>query len=457
MSATEQEVPAAPREGQADAAGGLPAASVSESVRVLVAGVVPALVRGLFSPGRLAMKLLTQIDADSRTISILSAIRRKYDGDGIRLLRGRVVVLWGARAIHQVLDNSAYEYASDSGAKAKGMSHFQPDALTLSHGDEWEDRRAFNEAVLASREQVHPDADRFLAVVDDELRRLHLATVLQWSDWERLFDHVTLRVIFGDRARDEQRVTDLLEKLMGEANRLVGLSQSDDYYELYGALERQLRDPPRQSLIGRFAEAPHTDRTRVVQQIPHWMFAMRDTLGINCYRALAAIVADPEIEQRVRQELEGKDLSDPAAVDGLRYLGGCLQEAMRLWPTSPLLARETTRETTLAGERLKPGTQVMMLNVFNHRDPEHVEDADALNPERWADSEPDYRFNHLSNGSQDCPGAPLVLLLGKALIAGMLERYSVQLAQPRLDPGRPLPHTFDFYETRFIVGPRGQT
>jgi cytochrome P450 len=99
----------------------------------------------------------------------------------------------------------------------------------------------------------------------------------------------------------------------------------------------------------------------------------------------------------------------------------------------------------------------MLLNVFNHRDPEHVEDADRLNPQRWADGEPDYRFNHLSNGSQDCPGAPLVLLLGKAVIGGLLDRYSVELEGPRLDPGQPLPHMFDFYEARFSARSRGQT
>ena len=46
---------------------------------------------------------------------------------------------------------------------------------------------------------------------------------------------------------------------MGEANRLVGLSPSDDYYEFYGRLEQRLRDPEPGSLIARFADAPHTD------------------------------------------------------------------------------------------------------------------------------------------------------------------------------------------------------
>jgi cytochrome P450 len=130
---------------------------------------------------------------------------------------------------------------------------------------------------------------------------------------------------------------------------------------------------------------------------------------------------------------------------------------MRLWPTTPLLARETTRETTLAGEQLEEGTQVMLLNVFNHRDAEHVEDADRCRPERWSDDTHDYRFNHLSNGSQDCPGGPLVLLLGKAVLAQMLARYSFELERPKLGSSESLPHSFDFYGARFSVQPRSRS
>jgi cytochrome P450 len=457
MTATQSQ-PAPARSSEATAtAGGLPAASLPEALSILLTGVVPALVRGLFAPRRWAMKLLTALDAEDRTVSVLSGVRRKHDGQGVRLLGGRLVVLWGEGAIKDVLDRSADVYASDSGAKGKGMSHFHPDALTLSRGEEWRDRRAFSESVLATPERVHPFAARFLVVIADEVERLGLGDTLDWERWERLFDRIALRVIFGDQAREDQELTSLLEKLMGEANRLVGLSRGQAYYDLYARLERYVRDPGSESLVSRIDGAPHTDTTRIAQQIPHWMFATRDTLGANAYRALAAIVADPEVEQRVRGELEGADPTDPAAVDGLRYLEGCLQEAMRLWPTTPLLARETTRETTLAGERLEEGTQVMVLNVFNHRDPDHVEDADRLRPERWRDDARDYRFNHLSNGSQDCPGGSLVLLLGKAVLAQMLDRYSLDLRRPDLGSAGALPRSFDFYNACFWVGPRSRT
>jgi cytochrome P450 len=453
-TATTQPAPA--RSAATEAADGLPAASLPEALAVLITGVVPALVRGLFSPRRSAMKLLSALGADRRTISVLSGVRKKHDGQGVRLLGGRLVVLWGESAIKEVLDHSADVYASDSGAKAKGMSHFQPDAVTMSRGEEWRDRRAFNEAVLATSERVHPFAQRFLVVVSDEIERLELGGTLGWEDWERLFDRMTLRVIFGDHARDDQALTGLLEKLMGEANRLVGLSHGDAYYEFYGRLDRYVRKPGPGSLVSRIAEAPHTDTTRIAQQIPHWMFAMRDTLGANAYRALAVIVADQAVEQRVRAEVEAADLRELGAVDGLRDLEGCLLEAMRLWPTTPLLARETMCETTLAGERLEEGTQVILLNVFNHRDPEHVEDADRVRPERWTDGR-DYRFNHLSNGSQDCPGSPLVLLLGKAVLAQMLERYALALERPDLGSSGSLPASFDFYRASFSVRPRSRS
>src|SRR3954462_10258620 len=433
MSVTEA-APAA--RGEAADRGGLPAAALPESVRILLVGVIPSVLRGLFSPRRRAMKWLTALHTDRRAVEALSAIREKHPGQGVRLLGGRIVVIWGEDALREVLDGSAVLYASDAGAKAKGMSHFQPDALTLSRGEEWRDRRAFNEHVLATSERVHPFGDRFVAVIEDEVARLRLdGGRAEWPDFEALFDHITLHVIFGDGARDDQELTGLLAERMGEANRLVGLKKNDDYHELYARLERRLRPPEPGSLIARFADAPQSDRTRVTHQIPHWMFAMRDTLGANAYRALAAIVADPAVERRVREDV--------------RYLDGVLEETMRLWPTTPLLARETTRDTTLAGEAVPEGTQVMILNTFNHRDPERIDDADRLAPERWANGKRDYRFNHLSNGTQDCPGGPLVLLLGKAVLARVVEPCELKLEEPKLDPGEPLPHMLDFFAVRF--------
>jgi cytochrome P450 len=320
-------------------------------------------------------------------------------------MRGKIAVLWGEGALREVLDNSATKYASDAGAKKRGMSQFQPDALTLSRGEEWKDRRKFNEHVLETDSQKA----RILDVVSDEVQRMRIGPQLEWRDWERLFDHITLRVIFGNSARNDQDLTDLLEKLMQGANRIVG-KPGDDYYEFYGRIDKYLANPDPYSLVARIADAPQTDTTRVAQQIPHWMFATRDTLGANAYRALAL------------------------AVDGgYDDLAGVLSEALRLWPTTPLIARENVED----------GSQVMVLNVFNHRDPKEP-DLGEVKPGR----EHSYRFNHLSNGTQDCPGGPLVMLIGTAVLERMLSQYKLRYVGPKLNPP---PEMLDFFSIRFDV------
>jgi cytochrome P450 len=245
----------------------------------------------------------------------------------------------------------------------------------------------------------------------------------------------------------------MLEERMHEANRLVATGDDDGLFELHGRLERYVRDAEQGSLVARFADAPQSDRTRVVHQIPHWMFATRDTLAMNVARTLAVISSNHEVEERVRAELEHADPTSPSELDGLAYLEGCLQEAMRLWPTTPLLARETTEDVEIAGQEVDEGAQVLMLNVFNHRNTIDVPDADRFRPERWGSGEPDYRYNHLSNGTQSCPGGPLVSLLGKAVLAQLLARYELDLREPQIDLSGDQPFMLDFFALRLAARP----
>ena len=180
---------------------------------------------------------------------------------------------------------------------------------------------------------------------------------------------------------------------------------------------------------------------------------MRDTLGANAYRALAAIAAGPELARRAREEIAGADLADPEAVAGLSHLGLPAGGHAAVADHAAAGPRDD-RETRLAGDRLDEGTQVMILNAFNHRDAERVPDADRFRPERWADGERDYRYNHLSNGSQDCPGGPLVHLLGTAVLARVLDAYELRLVAPELHPEGEVPHMLDFFAVRFGVRAR---
>jgi cytochrome P450 len=177
------------------------------------------------------------------------------------------------------------------------------------------------------------------------------------------------------------------------------------------------------------------------------MFATMETLATNTLRALASIAAHPKVEERARLQLAGKPFTSAAEVVSLKYFRGCLQEAMRLWPTTPMLARIMLTDDQLGGHPVPAKTQVIILNTFLHRDSETHSFADRFSPELWLEGEQNYYFNHLSNGRQVCAGKNLVLFIGTAVLIEFLRGGRYRLRRPALHPAKPLPHTFNEFRT----------
>jgi cytochrome P450 len=194
---------------------------------------------------------------------------------------------------------------------------------------------------------------------------------------------------------------------------------------------------------------PATELTEVEQQIPHWLFAMWQTLGINTVRALALIVTHGDVERAVRREMAEGDPRTSAGVDRLAFLEGCVQEAMRLWPTTPLLFRETTVPDVLEGVTVPARSPVLIPNSHNHRDRERVAIADTFSPAWWLKGEREPLFNQLGGGAQVCAGRYLLMFLAKAVVATLLSGRRYTLVRPALNPTRPLPYTFNYLRARF--------
>ena len=89
------------------------------------------------------------------------------------------------------------------------------------------------------------------------------------------------------------------------------------------------------SLCSLVAAAPADEQTDPAGQLVHWLFAMGDTLPANLLRTLAVLATHPDQLAEVRAGLAGKDLGRPETIAAQDYLAGCIQEAMRLWPTTP--------------------------------------------------------------------------------------------------------------------------
>lgn len=441
----------APEEPSSTAMAGVAVVSLSENVEFNLTQVLPSLLQGIFTRNRFWTGMVARVHPDPLGVRFVSKLRRKYRSRRflVRMLRTPALLLLDPEDIRQVLERSPDTYA-DPPSKRRGMSHFQPGAVTISRGDDWRDRRRFNDAVLAFG-GTHPDAARYLRLVRAEVAALVSrpgSPLLRWTDFEKLFEAIALQVIFGIGARGDRELVWRLRRMLNESNRGIALRRSQHFEPFYRRLRTYLRAPEEGSLTAWCARVPSSARTKVERQIPHWMFATMETLAINATRALALIVSHPEVESAVGAEIQATTIDSVEGIASLNLLEGCLHEAMRLWPTTPLLVRETLADAMLSGIPVARGTQVLIPNGVNHRDSTRVPFTDQFTPERWTDPQIPYQFNHLSNGPQVCAGKELLLFLGKATLASLLATTRYRLERPFLAPTRPLPYAFDHFRIK---------
>jgi hypothetical protein len=408
---------------------GFPRASLLEGVRFTAQVAVPNVIQGLFRRRRTAAAIATRTGADGLAIGFMSGLKRSH-GEGplwIRVAKDEALLLLGREPIRRALEGSPDPFAADPEPKKSAMSHFQPDALTISRGEAWADRRRFTDAVLGG-----VDTEVVVAISSEEAASL--PSELDWETWNRAVRRATRRIVLGDGAADDESLSEMLGELMDKSNP-PGHGDSELYGRYGAVLQRYVDAAEPGSLVALFDQAPTTDTTRPAGQVTHWLFALGDTLAINAFRCLALLAAFRP------------DRDDDA------YLGACLQEAMRLWPTTAMLSRVAVRDVDWDGTTVPAGTQLLIVNTFNHRDRGAVPFADRFEPEAWLSggAQDDWQFNHFSHGPQGCPGAELALLVGKAMLASVLGR-GVHLVQPRLDPEKPLPHSLDYFGLRFSLG-----
>jgi cytochrome P450 len=273
----------------------------------------------------------------------------------------------------------------------------------------------------------------------------------------RTFQRITRRVVFGERAADDASVTAELGDLMSAGNRMPG-KPAGGYESFLHRVQAYVDAAEDGSLCALAAAAPKDADTEPAEQIVHWLFAMGDTLPANLFRALAVLATHDDQRAEVLRQLDGADLSQPQWIADLDYLAACIQEAMRLWPTTALFGRVAVRDVRFpSGQTLREGGNVLIYNVFNHRNRDRIPYADRFAPEEWISGEAadNWAFNFFSHGPQGCPGAGLSLFLGQAVLAHLLTRTTPELVGGGLQPDRPLPHALDIFGLTVRCGPLG--
>jgi cytochrome P450 len=423
----------------------------ADTARVLAKVVAPTLATGVIKRRPRLMRLTERLGLDRVAITTMRGLRARLGPAPVALrLPGRSFVFpLSEMDAGRVLAGTPDPFSPATVEKRAALRHFQPHAVLVSTGAERTDRRRFTEQVLLPEHALHPLAPHIVGIVLEETAALLRNEKLTWDEFNRHWWAAVRRIVLGERARHDDELTDLLGTLRAAGNwAYLHPRRRGDRRKFLTEVATYVRAAEPNSLAALVHATPHAGDVDPAGQVPHWLFAF-DAAGMATFRALALLARHPDKTSSAREDLEGLDLTQPRQ---LPYLRACVLDTVRLWPTTPALLRETTRDTAWGVS----GTTTFLYTPFFHRDPDTLPGADRFTPEIWLDgtaaSHP--ALTPFSAGPGQCPGRNVVLLSTSTMLARVLAGHDVTLLdKPAIDPNRPLPATLDNFSTRLRVTP----
>ncbi|MFC7737375.1 cytochrome P450 [Roseomonas sp. GCM10028921] len=434
--------------------GSIPRASLGETARVMLSVVLPLLGKGVLLRRPPVVAMAQSIGLDRRAVETMRALRDRH-GDGPLILpiplHPYALILSPAH-VSRVLALTPEPYSPASDEKRSALSHFQPTGVLISPTADRARRRPFNEAVLDAPCPIHRLAERFHQVAEDEATELVEAAdhfgELDWGHFATTWWRMARRVVLGEGARDDHRLTDALSRLRADANwAFLHPGHPRLRARFRARLEAHLGRAEPGSLAALFPAARAAQGTDSAGQVPQWLFAL-DSPARATFRTLALLGTHPALRARAEGEIaEAGPAERP-------FLRACLLDTLRLWPTTPVILREAEEDVEWEGGRMRKGTGIVIYAPFFHRDETRLPQAHRFDPDLWLSGRPeDKGLVPFSDGPANCPGRNLSLLLGTAMLAALLRRRAfTPLGAEGIGPGDRLPGTLSAYGLRFRPG-----
>ncbi|KAH7399149.1 cytochrome P450 [Phaeosphaeria sp. MPI-PUGE-AT-0046c] len=160
----------------------------------------------------------------------------------------------------------------------------------------------------------------------------------------------------------------------------------------------------------------------------------------------------PDVQTRLRSEIH-KSIPDPgilsdrtmdvaSLLENMPYLNAVCNEVLRLFPTVPVTARITVRDTTVAGQHIPKDTILMVVPWAINRNPKlWGPTAEDFVPERWIDqngratmnggAESNFSFLTFLHGPRSCIGERFARAELRALLAALVGSFEFDMADPK--------------------------
>ncbi|XP_034479671.1 cytochrome P450 4p1-like [Drosophila innubila] len=183
------------------------------------------------------------------------------------------------------------------------------------------------------------------------------------------------------------------------------------------------------------------DHEGICEEVDTLMFEGFDTTSMGlifCLMNMSLYADKQELCFQEISELIDDDFSnlDINQISKLKYLDCFVKETMRMFPSVPMLGRQTVRETQLANGLILPAGSQITLHVFDiHRNTKYWDSPDEFRPERFLpDNSKDrhtYAYIPFSAGQRNCIGQKYAMLEMKTLLIAVIKHFKIL---PLVDP-----------------------
>ncbi|RDY06017.1 Cytochrome P450 71B37, partial [Mucuna pruriens] len=154
---------------------------------------------------------------------------------------------------------------------------------------------------------------------------------------------------------------------------------------------------------------------------------------------MTALMKNPRVMKKAQEEIRnmfgGKGFIEEDDIQKLPYLKAVIKETMRLYPPVPLLLpRESVKRCSIAGYEIPEKTIVYVNAWAVHRDPKTWKEPEEFYPERFLDSEIDFRgcdfeLIPFGSGRRICPGMHMGIITVELVLSNLLYSFDWEMPQ----------------------------